>query len=113
LVGVDALPARPVQVAQQQVDPVPQPVEVAIALVQRGQQFQNHALERGHVVGQLLGGGWRQASSGIREAHAYNDALRTGFVPRQAKKGEPHLLPAYLPTKPAPPAQHVAGAGRW
>jgi hypothetical protein len=36
---------------------------IAIALVQRGQQLQDHALERGGVVGQLLGGGRRQASS--------------------------------------------------
>jgi hypothetical protein len=58
--GVDAFAARPVQAAQQQVDPVPVSLDVAIALVQRGQQFQDHALERGRVVGQLLGGGWRQ-----------------------------------------------------
>jgi hypothetical protein len=34
LVGVDAFAARAVQAAQQQVEPVPQPLDVAIALVQ-------------------------------------------------------------------------------
>jgi hypothetical protein len=34
LVGVDAFAARPIQAAQQQVDPVPQRLVVAIAFVQ-------------------------------------------------------------------------------
>jgi hypothetical protein len=75
LVGVNAFAARPVQAAQQQVEAVPQPLNVAIALVQRGQQFQDHALERGRVVGQVLGGSRREISSGVREAHAYYDVL--------------------------------------
>jgi hypothetical protein len=44
---------------QQQVDAVPQPLDVAIALVQRGQQFEDHELERGYIIGQVLGVGWR------------------------------------------------------
>jgi hypothetical protein len=71
LVGIEAFAARPIQAAQQQIDPVPQSFDVAIALVQRGQQFQYHALERDYIVGQALGVGWQQASiSGVREAHA-------------------------------------------
>jgi len=55
--------------------------------VQRGQQFQDHALERGYIVGQVLGVGWWQASSsGVREAHANNYVLRIGFVPRRMRK---------------------------
>ena len=114
LVGVEALAARPIQAAQQQVDPVPHRLVVAIALVQRGQQFQDHALERGHVVGQLLGGGRRQASSsGVREAHANNDVLRTGFVPSAGKKkaggtGRPPAQPGN-PRSPLNPSPSPAG----
>jgi hypothetical protein len=70
LVGVDAFAAAPVQAAQQQAEAVSQSLDVTIALVQGTQQFQDHALKRGHVVGQLLGGSRRQAGSGVREAHA-------------------------------------------
>jgi hypothetical protein len=56
LVGIEALAARAVQAAQQQVEPVPQRLVVPVTLAQRGEQFQDHALERGHIVGQLLGG---------------------------------------------------------
>jgi hypothetical protein len=56
LAGVEALAAWPVQAAQQPVEPVPQGLVVALTLVQRVEQFQDHALERGRVVGQVLGG---------------------------------------------------------
>jgi hypothetical protein len=39
LVGIEAFAARPLQAVQQQVDAVPQPLDVAITIVQRGQQF--------------------------------------------------------------------------
>lgn len=66
------LAAWAVQAAQQHVEPVPQRLVVVPLLVQRGQQLQDHTLERGDVVGQVLGGGRRQASgSGAREAHPY------------------------------------------
>jgi hypothetical protein len=71
LVRIEALAARSVQAPQQQVEAVPQRLVVAIALVQRGQQFQDHALERGGVVGQVLHGNRRQGSSGgVRDTHA-------------------------------------------
>src|SRR5262249_25682490 len=87
----------------------PVSLDVAIALVQRGQQFQDHALERGRVVGQLLGGGWRQASSGVREAHANNDVLRTGVVPRRARKKR--ATPAARARHPRSPLSPSPAAG--
>src|SRR5262249_49127821 len=108
LVGVHAFAARPVQAAQQQVEPVPQRLDVAITLMQRGQQFQDHALERGRVVGQVLGGGRREISSGVRAAHTYNVVLHTVFVPFWARKKR-----AAPPAHTTQPAQPVAVAGRW
>jgi hypothetical protein len=82
LVGVQAFAARPVQATQQEVESVPHRLNVAVTLVQGSQQFQHHLLKRGQVVGQVLGVRQRQASSsGVREAHAYKDALQTGLVP--------------------------------
>jgi hypothetical protein len=46
LVGVAALAARPVQAAQQQVDPVPQPLVVTITLMQRGSSDRPARLRR-------------------------------------------------------------------
>jgi hypothetical protein len=66
---------------------VPVSLDVAIALVQRGQQFQDHALERGQIIGQLLGGsGWQASNSGVRGAHADKDVFQTVVVPRRARK---------------------------
>ena len=56
LVGVEALAARPIQPPQEQVEPVPQRLVVTLVLLQGGQQFQDQALEGGHIVGQVLGG---------------------------------------------------------
>jgi hypothetical protein len=55
LAGVEALATRPVQATQQQVESMPQGLVIALTLVQRGQQLQDHALERARVVGQVLG----------------------------------------------------------
>jgi hypothetical protein len=72
LVRIVALAPRAVQAAQQPVEPVPQRLVVAPLLLECGEQLQDQAPERGHVVGQVLGGRRRQASgSGVREAHAY------------------------------------------
>jgi hypothetical protein len=82
LVGIEAFTAGSIQAAQQQIDSVPQGLVVTIALVQRSQQFQNHALQRGHILGQLLSGGRRPVRSGVRKAHAHNDVLQTVFILR-------------------------------
>jgi hypothetical protein len=72
LVGIEAFATRSIQAPQQQIDAVPEPLDVAITLVQRSQQFQDHALERGYIIGQVLGVGWWQSSSsGVRKIHAY------------------------------------------
>jgi hypothetical protein len=57
LVGVVTLAAWAVQAAQQHVEPVPQRLVVASLLLEGGEQLQDQALQRGHVVGQVLGGG--------------------------------------------------------
>src|SRR5439155_1369231 len=68
LVGVVALAARAVQAAQRPIEPVPQRLVVAPPLLEGGEQLQGQPLQRAHVVGQVLGGGRRQASgSGVRE----------------------------------------------
>src|SRR5262249_43278247 len=92
-----------------------QPLDVAITLVQRGQQFQDHALERGYVVGQVLSIGRRQASSsGVREAHAYNDVLRTVIVPRWVRK-KPAASAARLlnPLTPSPSPAGGSASTAW
>jgi hypothetical protein len=38
---------------------LPQSLDVAITLVQRDQQFQDHALECGYIIGQVFSVGWR------------------------------------------------------
>jgi hypothetical protein len=55
LVGIEAFAARPIQAPQQQIDPLLQPLNVTITIVQRGQQFQDHALECGYIIGQVFG----------------------------------------------------------
>ena len=69
LVGVETLAARPVQAAQQHIEPVPQRVVVALVLVQRGHQFQDQALKGGDIDRQVLGGERRQHSRRVGEAH--------------------------------------------
>jgi hypothetical protein len=79
LVGITALAARAVQATQQQVEPVPQRLVVALLLVERRQQLHHHALERGRVVGQVLGGGRLVGRGGAGEAHADRTQWQTGF----------------------------------
>ena len=52
--GVEALGARPIQTPQQSIQALPQGVPVAVRFVQRGQQFQDHPLEGGRVIRQVL-----------------------------------------------------------
>jgi len=62
-------------------------------------------------VQQLLGDGRRQASSGVREAHANIDVLRTGFVPRRARKKRAAGAARPLnPRSPLNPSPSPAGA---
>jgi hypothetical protein len=56
LVRVVTLAPRAVQAMQQHVEPVPQRLVVAALLLEGGEQLQDHALQRGHVVRQVLGG---------------------------------------------------------
>jgi len=71
LVGVETLAARPIQAAQQQIEPVPQRVVVALVLLHRGHQFQDHALKRADIDRQVLGGERRRHSRRVGEAHTY------------------------------------------
>jgi hypothetical protein len=80
LIGVEAFAARTVQAPQQQFQAMLQCLMVAITLPQRGDQLENHALEHGRIVGQLLGGQGRLDSGGMSVAHAYLDAWKSEFV---------------------------------
>jgi hypothetical protein len=71
---IGAFAARPVQAAEQQVEPMPQWLVVTALLLARGPQLQDHALERGHVVRQVLGRGRLQiggtsGDGGLRIRH--------------------------------------------
>jgi hypothetical protein len=82
LIGMETLGPRPEQPPQQEMDPLLSVGQVTIALPQGKQQFQDHALEDGHIIGKLVGTGQgrqglgQQGVSGawlsrIRVAHAY------------------------------------------
>ena len=80
---------------------------VALTLVQRREQLQDHALERARVVGQLLGGGRRQASGGgVREAHTYMTYHRPYLFLRKRKKAG-----AARPFMPSPAGGNAGRAG--
>ena len=76
LVGVEAFAARPVQPPQEQVEPMPQRLVVALVLPQGVQQLQDQALQGGHIVGQGRRGRRRWNRSGVRTAHGYKTHLR-------------------------------------
>src|SRR5438093_1505084 len=54
LVGIETLAARSIETTQQLIQTLPQGIAVAALLLERGQQFQNHPLEGGRVIRQLL-----------------------------------------------------------
>jgi hypothetical protein len=59
---------------------MPQRLVIALVFLQRGKQLQDHAFERGHVAGQMLGDGRRHGSGGaIREAHTNETHDRPGL----------------------------------
>jgi hypothetical protein len=90
--GVEAFAARAVQAPQQQVKAMPQRLGVALLPVPRGQQFQDHALQRGHVIRQFPGGGGGHVSSGgVGGTHPYLTHHRSYVFFEGRKKTRPRL----------------------
>jgi len=81
LVGIEPLGLRAVQPAQQGIEPLSQPLVVALGIVQAGQQFANHLLADGQVVRQRRGIG-----RGSRGEHRWLDALRHWFIAENSMK---------------------------
>ena len=92
LIGTETLSALAIQALDQQGDAVPQRLLSATLLAQREGQFEDHAFERGQVVGQLLEGRQRHVmgrdsgSRGSHRAHTFLDAAGAGKIRRKTRK---------------------------
>lgn len=92
LIGAETFRAWAVQALHQQRDALPQGFLVQTFAAQRADQFDHHAFERGHVVGQLLGRGQRQvAARHLRgrtraRAHTCLDASGLPIIPEKIRK---------------------------